>query len=305
MCLNFALSAGTLTYKKLSSLAHDTKKFLDRLPLESFVCGCTAGVAGRAATITVMPPPAMWTQMQTLYRFAPLWGMRFGLYTAAMSGRAQGREDAHPLSLAPWFAFSGALAEFWTRFFSNPINRVRYTRDLRAAASKEAVSFPGQALHLWSTRGMIGFVEGSPSYRVEMTYMALLFAVFNTARNTVISMTGEQPNMLYIPLNAACGAAGAFVATSVTHSMRASVAEDQTLRAKSYYIARPRAEMLRGQVALCAVTFGLYTALMQVLCPITDVSVPQQGFGGWEPAEVELNEYGGEKGKEQRKLTVL
>eukprot|EP01061_Rhynchopus_euleeides_P010292 TRINITY_DN19726_c0_g1_i1.p1 TRINITY_DN19726_c0_g1~~TRINITY_DN19726_c0_g1_i1.p1 ORF type:complete len:305 (+),score=112.14 TRINITY_DN19726_c0_g1_i1:94-1008(+) len=299
MCITFTVTLGKILSEKCFNTYTFFHDNIQRLPAEGFVSGYVGGLLGRAAVIPLDPelkaPMAQMVRGKTgtqhslavLYRFAPYWGLRLSLYSNSTCFFGNNNADTNTLLMFPSFFLTGAWAEMWTRMICNPFAKVRYHRDLGIAAGNPKESIPSTMVRMFNEKGGLIFFQDTAKYRVECMRMGVLFGVYNTLRNPILSVTGDPgdaPLYLKVPVDLVCGGVAGAASVAATHSLRVSTYDN-----KSVFAQRSMQHAMRMEAPLAAVAITVYGLGMALLRP----DFQDAGFSGWETIHEEITEYGG------------
>ena len=248
MCITFTITAVGVISKKVEHTSAWVSQCLNTFPLEGFVGGFTGGLLGRAATLPLdlqnQSPLAQMVKVKTgtarqaavLYRFGPFWALRASVYGNSIEHFGSRHADSSAIMMAPYFAAVGAWSEAWMRLFTNTFNKVRYHRDLTLEAGNANASIASTMATIWKEHGAMGFFQDTAKYRVECARVGVLFGVYHTARNTVLSAAAGKPEDASIATKAVvdfvCGAAGGAVSVAATHGLRQSAYDPKSVFAQ-------------------------------------------------------------------------
>eukprot|EP01064_Diplonema_japonicum_P038521 TRINITY_DN9370_c0_g1_i2.p1 TRINITY_DN9370_c0_g1~~TRINITY_DN9370_c0_g1_i2.p1 ORF type:complete len:310 (+),score=52.82 TRINITY_DN9370_c0_g1_i2:45-974(+) len=308
MCVTFFFTTMSIVRKRTEELSQFLVGNALTLPFEGFACGYVAGGMGRALVMPldaqglsplatmVKGRPDTAAKAAILYRYSPYWGIRLAVYTHSLEHYGGKMHGMNPVAMAPYFFVTGAWTECWTRAIVNPINKLRYTRDMAQLAGDKSASLISAAKTTWSTQGALGLFQDVAKYRVEAPKMGVLFMVYHTLRNTILSLAAETPAeasmAVKIPVDLACGGLAGAAAVAATHGLRAS-----SYDASSVYAAKCMRATMMMEAPLAAFVFAAYGVMMPLLTPPEN----DAGLSGWSEEESHLSQYGGKK----RSLEIL
>lgn len=218
------------------------------------VCGAIAGGVGRALILPIDMGGSK-GPIQTVIRRVPQYALLFGLYVPVCA--TLNKKVTDPQKKAATTLMCGALAGFYMRLWTNPINRIF------SEASRMGVS-PQVAAKALKNKTILQFwYTGHPMMANAMYFGALMTCFEGTRRLFERNGAPAGEPVSNALTNGAAGAVGALVASTVTYPISANSYAQTVIHDSA--ICRGMIPTLAKEVPLAFFVFGTYSYLQSTI----------------------------------------
>eukprot|EP00744_Colponema_vietnamica_P016075 GILI01022544.1.p1 GENE.GILI01022544.1~~GILI01022544.1.p1 ORF type:complete len:262 (+),score=41.22 GILI01022544.1:29-814(+) len=218
------------------------------------ICGAIAGGVGRALVLPIDMGGAK-GPIQTVVRRVPQYALLFGLYVPTCA--ALNKKVADPEKKAATTLMCGALAGYYMRLWTNPINRTFHE------ASRMGVS-PLDAAKAMKAKTLLQFwYTGHPLIANAIYFGSLMMCFEGTRRFLERNGAPAGTPVGNALTNGTAGAVGALVASTVTYPVSATRYAKTVIHDSA--ICRGMLPTLAKEVPMSFIVFGTYSLLQSAI----------------------------------------